>query len=115
MRQLLRVSDIAQLLGIAQREISELLTRADAELVFDGRTHYVDIGDALRALGVELAREKTVDVVTSDNTYVLLTVQDAADRLQISVSKLYELIAHNEIETVTIGRSRRVPTESLRC
>ncbi len=37
----------------------------------------------------------------------------AAAALGIGRSKLFELIAAGEIETVQIGRSRRVPTEAL--
>jgi len=37
----------------------------------------------------------------------------AAAALGIGRSKLFELIAAGEIETVQIGRSRRVPAEAL--
>ncbi len=37
----------------------------------------------------------------------------AAAQLGIGRSKFFELIAAGEIETVQIGRSRRVPTEAL--
>jgi excisionase family DNA binding protein len=44
---------------------------------------------------------------------LLLTVAEAAAILKISRSKTYELIASGEIESVTIGRSRRIPTSAL--
>jgi len=44
---------------------------------------------------------------------LLVTVVDAARRLGISRSLLYELLACGEIESVHVGRLRRVPVESL--
>lgn len=44
---------------------------------------------------------------------LLLTVAQAAQRLGISRSLLYELLAAGEIESITIGRLRRVPAEAL--
>ncbi len=44
---------------------------------------------------------------------LLLTPVEAADRLSISRSRTYELIAQGRLESVTIGRSRRIPTAAL--
>ncbi len=44
---------------------------------------------------------------------LLYKPEAAAAQLGIGRSKLFELIAAGEIETVQIGRSRRVPAESL--
>lgn len=44
---------------------------------------------------------------------LLLTVAQAAQRLGISRSLLYELLAADEIESITIGRLRRIPAEAL--
>ncbi len=44
---------------------------------------------------------------------LLYKPEAAAAQLGIGRSKLFELIAAGEIETVQIGRSRRVPTEAL--
>ncbi len=44
----------------------------------------------------------------------LITVEDAAERLSICRTKLYELIARGELPTIKIGRSRRVWMEDLR-
>jgi len=38
---------------------------------------------------------------------------EAADRLAMSLSRLYELMAAGEIRSVACGRSRRVPAEAL--
>jgi excisionase family DNA binding protein len=40
---------------------------------------------------------------------LLLTVAEAARRLSISRSKMYELLTAERIESVKISRSRRVP------
>ncbi len=44
----------------------------------------------------------------------LLTVRQAAEVLGLGRSKVYELIAAGRLETVSIGRSRRVPFDALR-
>ncbi len=48
---------------------------------------------------------------------LLLTVEEAAECLSLSRSRVYELMANgggNCIPSVCIGRSRRVPVEGLR-
>ncbi len=45
---------------------------------------------------------------------LLLRVPDAAERLGIGRSTLYELMRNHEIQTVKIGRSVRVPVAALR-
>jgi excisionase family DNA binding protein len=44
---------------------------------------------------------------------LLLTVAQAAQRLGISRGLLYELLAADDIESITIGRLRRIPAEAL--
>ena len=44
---------------------------------------------------------------------VLMTIEEAAQRLSIGRTKAFELVAQGEIETVTIGRCRRVTPEAL--
>jgi len=44
----------------------------------------------------------------------LLTVRQAAEVLGLGRSTVYELIAAGELETVSIGRCRRVPLDALR-
>jgi len=45
---------------------------------------------------------------------LLYTVSDAAELLSISRSVLYELLAAGAIESVSVGRSRRIPAAALR-
>jgi excisionase family DNA binding protein len=44
---------------------------------------------------------------------LLLTVERAAERLELSRTKVYELIADGELESIKIGGSRRVPAAAL--
>ncbi len=44
---------------------------------------------------------------------VLLTPEEAAARLGIGRTKVFDLIANGRLRSVSIGRSRRVPTAAL--
>lgn len=44
---------------------------------------------------------------------VLLTVRDFVNATGISRSKVYELMNSGELESIHIGRSRRIPTEAV--
>ena len=44
---------------------------------------------------------------------VLLTVEEAAKRLRIGRTSMYGLVSTGAVETVTVGRLRRVPEECL--
>jgi excisionase family DNA binding protein len=43
----------------------------------------------------------------------LLTVPEVMSRLRLSRAKVYDLIRSRELETVTIGRCRRIPPAAL--
>lgn len=45
---------------------------------------------------------------------MLYTIPEAATALRISRTKLYELLDSGEVESVYIGRSRKVSSEALR-
>ncbi|MFY1573383.1 helix-turn-helix domain-containing protein [Verrucosispora sp. WMMD703] len=49
---------------------------------------------------------------TPDN-HLVLTIEQAAERLGIGRTTMYALIKTGQIRTVTIGRLRRVPTFCL--
>ncbi|MET7574906.1 excisionase family DNA-binding protein [Streptomyces sp. NPDC005492] len=49
----------------------------------------------------------------ADPSLVLLTVEEAARRLRIGRTTCFKLVLAGEIESVTVGRLRRVPTEAL--
>lgn len=44
---------------------------------------------------------------------LLLTVEEAADLLRIGRSKAYDLVRNHDLESVKIGRLRRVPLASV--
>jgi excisionase family DNA binding protein len=44
---------------------------------------------------------------------LLLTVEEAADRLHIGRTLMYSLVSSGAVRSVTIGRLRRVPAECL--
>ncbi len=50
----------------------------------------------------------------TSETKVLLSVEEAADRLDIGRSTFYELIRTDQIRTIHVGRLRKVPVDSLR-
>jgi len=51
---------------------------------------------------------------SADPTLLALKVEEAARRLRIGRTLMYELIAAGEVQTITIGRSaRRVPVAAL--
>ncbi|MFJ9345017.1 excisionase family DNA-binding protein [Streptomyces sp. NPDC101237] len=50
---------------------------------------------------------------TSDQSLVLLTVEEAARRLRIGRTTCFRLVLAGEIESVTVGRLRRVPADAV--
>jgi excisionase family DNA binding protein len=44
---------------------------------------------------------------------LLLTVEEAAKRLRLGRTLVYRLISSGELESVTVGRLRRIPAECL--
>ena len=44
---------------------------------------------------------------------LLYTVEDAADALRLSRSKVYEEMAAGRLESVKVGRSRRIPRGAI--
>lgn len=44
---------------------------------------------------------------------VLLTVEAAAEQLSFSRTRMYQLLKDGEIESVKVGRLRRIPAEAL--
>lgn len=54
-----------------------------------------------------------VNLTIQADDRLLLTVVEAARRLGISRSLLYELLATGEIEAIHVGRLRRIPADAL--
>jgi excisionase family DNA binding protein len=51
--------------------------------------------------------------ITAAAPRLLLTVEDAADRLSISRTRMYELIKSGAVFSVRVGRLRRIPAAAL--
>ncbi len=63
--------------------------------------------DALRALMTERATPQ------GDSTLVGLTVAEAARRIGIGRTKMYEYVSSGQIPSVKIGSLRRIPAEAV--
>jgi excisionase family DNA binding protein len=53
------------------------------------------------------------DLQETEPAVLLLTITEAAARLGFGRTFTYELVKAGDIETVTVGRSRRVPADVL--
>jgi len=53
------------------------------------------------------------NVTGLDRPRVLYRIDEAADLLSVSRSRVYELIRSGQLRTVTVGKSHRVPARSL--
>ena len=53
------------------------------------------------------------DASSAPQDRLLLTVEEAANRLRLGRTIVYRLISSGELESVTVGRLRRVPAECL--
>lgn len=49
----------------------------------------------------------------TESTPLLLRIEEAAKRLGIGRTKMYSLVMSGEIESVPVGRLRRIPAECL--
>ncbi len=51
--------------------------------------------------------------MTDHSTRLVLTVEEAADRLGIGRTLMYSLVRSGAVESVRIGRLRRIPEDAL--
>ena len=49
----------------------------------------------------------------SESLSLLLTAEEVADELRIARSRVFDLVARGELQSVKIGRSRRITREAL--
>ncbi|MGX1548930.1 excisionase family DNA-binding protein [Streptomyces adustus] len=54
-----------------------------------------------------------LSAAAEDSALVLLTVEEAARRLRIGRTTCFRLVSSGELESVTVGRLRRVPVDAL--
>lgn len=79
-----------------------------------------DRADKIAALLVQLVEllaedsEPQIPAPRISPEQTLLTVEEAAQRLRIGRTRMFALIKSGEIESVQIGRSRRIRTEALK-
>lgn len=50
---------------------------------------------------------------SSTEAPLVLTIDEAAERLRIRRTLMYSLVRSGEVESVLIGRRRRIPTDAL--
>jgi len=51
--------------------------------------------------------------MSTDVTPLVLTIEEAAQRLGIGRTLMYALVSSGEVESVTIGRLRRIPADCI--
>ena len=52
-------------------------------------------------------------MTTDTSTHLVMTVEEAAQRLEIGRTFMYALVKSGAIESVCIGRLRRIPEDAL--
>lgn len=60
----------------------------------------------------ETAEDK-VPVSLADPVEIVLTVEEAARRLGVGRTTMYSLVSDGEVQSVLIGRLRRIPVKAL--
>jgi len=58
-------------------------------------------------------RNGTIDSADEADTVLLLRVEEAAQRLGIARTLMYQLVRTGQVESVCVGRLRRIPVECL--
>lgn len=79
-------------------------------------TRTTEIADLLARLAVLMSDQRSIPEVTAPRSMparVLLTVEEAAERLHIGKTKTYALVKAGEIESVLIGRLRRIHIDAI--
>lgn len=61
----------------------------------------------------EVPRDRVLNVVIENDDRLLLSVVEAARRLGIGRTLMYELLGSGQIRSVHVGRLRKIPVEAL--
>ncbi|MFC0116000.1 helix-turn-helix domain-containing protein [Kibdelosporangium aridum] len=74
-----------------------------------------EIAELVARLTVLMTAQPTVEVTASRPmpSRVLLTVEEAAKQLGIGKTKAYELVRSGDLESVQIGRLRRIHVDAI--
>jgi excisionase family DNA binding protein len=81
-----------------------------------GDTRATEIADLLARLAVLISTQSPdteAPITQPVPARVLLTVEEAAERLHIGKTKTYALVKAGEIESVLIGRLRRIHIDAI--
>ncbi|MGH3755664.1 MAG: helix-turn-helix domain-containing protein [Pseudonocardiaceae bacterium] len=81
-----------------------------------GHTRTTEIADLLARLAVLMSDQPPTSETPVSRPMperVLLTVEEAAERLHIGKTKTYALVKAGEIESVLIGRLRRIHIDAI--
>jgi excisionase family DNA binding protein len=88
------------------------LTIDISDVVVDGRA--LDIARAVASvLGRPLESAATTRTVSEDDTAVFVSIPEAAKRLGVGRSFVYQMVAREELPTRRFGRRRVVPVAAL--
>jgi excisionase family DNA binding protein len=58
-------------------------------------------------------RARKTSCVLGDGVKILLTMEEAAQALSLGLSSMYQLVLSQQVYSIKVGRSRRVPLVSL--
>lgn len=99
------------------RQLTELtaLTAHSRGSTLATNARAAEIADLLARLAVLMTDQPSPEVPASRPmpARVLLTVEEAAERLHIGKTKTYALVKTGEIESVLIGRLRRIHIDAI--
>ena len=71
------------------------------------------VPEVARTTRRRVADEQVINLTVAPDPRLLLTVAEAARRLGIGRSLMYQLIGEGQIESITIGRLRKVSLTAL--
>ena len=71
------------------------------------------VPEAARTTRRRVVDEQVINLTVAPDPRLLLTVAEAARRLGIGRSLMYQLIGEGQIESITIGRLRKVSLSAL--
>jgi len=84
----------------------------DEKTYWRGPDHKHPNREALIRAGRNQIMDEREEVVADDK--LLLRIEEAAKRLGIGRSLMYRLVLSGEVQSVPLGRLRRIPVEALR-
>ena len=104
------VSELTQVRGARAAELADLMARLMMLLSAAGDQRQMGVLE-----GAESTRQEPDPKPANEEAAVrvVLTVEQAAERLGIGRTLMYSLVSAGDVESVTIGRLRRIPADAL--